>query len=159
MDLCEECKKRKQELSFVEVKDGRRVTRRLCSKCAEKLSLALSEESLDRTRPKGFDANDRKLKCPNCRLTYAEFRKTAKLGCETCFEAFKEKLTPLLRDLHESAEYSGKPYEPDDRRTHAVKRIHNLKRAMEKAVVEENFEEAARIRDEINALEKELHES
>jgi protein arginine kinase activator len=158
MDLCEECKKRKQELSFVEVKDGKRITRHLCSKCAEKLAIALPEESTGKSSRTGSEKGKGALKCPNCRLTYAEFRRTAKLGCETCFEAFGETLNSLLRDLHASAQYTGKPYEPDDRRTGTVKKIHDLKRDMEQAVTDENFEEAARIRDEIKTLEEELNE-
>ncbi len=158
MDLCEECKKRKPELEFVEVKGGQRIVRHLCARCAERLAMGLPKETKERARRKRSRERERTLVCPNCGLTYEEFRQTAKLGCETCFEAFAERLNPLLRDLHASVQYTGRPYTPDDRRTGLVKRIRELKSAMEKAVSEENFEEAARLRDEIKALEDKLNE-
>jgi protein arginine kinase activator len=157
MDLCEECKKRKQELRFVEVKDGKRVVRNLCTKCAEKLADALPRAQRGR-RKAGTVTGETALTCPNCGLTFEEFRRTAKLGCEVCFEAFSEKLDPLLQDLHASAHYTGKPYAPDDQKTGLVRRIHELKSAMEKAVVDENFEEAARLRDEIKSMEEKLRD-
>jgi protein arginine kinase activator len=161
MDMCEECNKRKSELEFVEIKEGKRIVRHLCGKCAEKLAIALPAKHKVEKAAAGNQESKalEELVCPTCGLSYAEFLRTAKLGCQDCFEAFGDRLNALLRNLHDSARYSGKPYEQDDSRTGMIKQKRELKEALNRAIQEENFEEAARLRDEIKALEKDLNES
>ena len=160
MDLCEECRKREQEISFVEVKGGKKTVRYLCAKCANKLAAAIPERPKGAPRGKKAQRQEEEnLKCPNCGLTYREFMKTAKLGCEKCFDAFGERLNQLLKNLHASAQYTGKRYTHDDRKAMTLEKIRTLKAALKKAVEEEKFEEAARLRDEIKALEERLNEA
>jgi protein arginine kinase activator len=107
------------------------------------------------------------LKCPNCKLTYADFKKIGRLGCGECYTAFKKYLAPLLKRIHGSSQHLGKAPAKMARATTAattktitekkkpeVTDINELRLKLQKAIAEEAFEEAARIRDQIKELDK-----
>jgi len=48
------------------------------------------------------------LKCPNCKLTYKDFKKIGRLGCSECYLSFKKYLVPLLKRIHGSTLHIGK---------------------------------------------------
>jgi protein arginine kinase activator len=97
-----------------------------------------------------------KQQCPVCGITFLEFRSQGRLGCPHDYEAFKNELVPLLDNIHGQTEHSGKiPHRaPGDskRQTELIKLRNDLKRA----VAQEQYEEAARLRDDISELEKKL---
>ena len=94
------------------------------------------------------------VKCPNCGFTYQNFRKVGRLGCGTCYEAFKKHLTPLLKRIHGSDRHVGKMPLTVGKTVKDTRDLQELKINMEKAIQAEEFEEAARLRDQIRALEK-----
>ena len=107
----------------------------------------LNEEELEE------DAGDRQ-KCGVCGMTYRDFRKGGRLGCGNCYEVFKKKLIMILRRIHGSTRHVGRI---PARTSHDVTeklRIQELKRKLQRAIEMEEFEEAARLRDEIRKLEK-----
>jgi protein arginine kinase activator len=93
-------------------------------------------------------------RCPNCGLTYVQFRQTGRLGCSQCYEAFSQRLIPLIKRIQGSTEHTGKiPL----RRGHGAQRqrqLETLRVNLNRAVAREEFEEAARLRDQIRELEK-----
>ncbi len=95
------------------------------------------------------------VKCENCNMTYDDFRKIGRLGCSQCYETFKESLGPLLKKVHGSVQHLGKGPERDDEDFQTKKKLQNLHLKLQKAIQNEEFEEAAKIRDKIKKLEKE----
>ena len=97
-------------------------------------------------------------KCPNCGMTYESFRKMGRLGCSQCYETFKGYLQPLLKKIHGSSQHFGKaPVKAPKiavKEKKAVYSIEELKAKMQKAIQAEEFEEAAKLRDQIRELEK-----
>ena len=92
--------------------------------------------------------------CPQCGMTYEDFRKTGRLGCGSCYETFRRFLAPLLRRIHGSTEYLGRFPPTTKRRDVDVKEeLSQLKEQLKAAVAAESFEEAARLRDRVRALE------
>src|SRR5207247_2367344 len=47
-------------------------------------------------------------KCPVCGFTQADFKKTGRLGCSTCYVTFAEGLATLLKAMHKGTEHVGK---------------------------------------------------
>jgi protein arginine kinase activator len=94
-----------------------------------------------------------KLKCPNCGLTYGDFRKRGRLGCSECYTAFQAKLVPLLKRIHGSDHHTGKIPVKAPTKVRAVSKLQELRIKMRKAIETEAFEEAAKLRDEIKKLE------
>lgn len=92
------------------------------------------------------------LKCQFCGLTYADFKKKARLGCGKCYSVFKVQINPLLKKIHGSLVYAGKSA-PSIQKSPAQNSIKELKERLSRAVKLEEYEEAARLRDEIKQLE------
>ena len=97
-----------------------------------------------------------KLVCPNCGITFREFRSQGRLGCPHDYIAFQEELYPLLENIHGETQHCGKfpKRAPDDSRKQY--RLIKLRNDLRLAVAEESYETAAKLRDEIQVVENEL---
>ena len=111
---------------------------------ADKLAEIVSDEDLDELN---------QLTCPNCGISFREFRSQGRLGCPHDYIAFKSELIPLLENIHGETQHTGKfpKRAPDDSRQqyHLIK----LRKELRTAVEDEAYEDAARLRDEIQTLE------
>jgi protein arginine kinase activator len=88
-------------------------------------------------------------------MTYSDFKKIGRLGCGQCYETFKAYLVPLFKRIHGSDIHMGKI--PGKKKTTRAPRkvdVDELKRRLKRAVTLEEFEEAARLRDEIKKYER-----
>ena len=95
------------------------------------------------------------IKCSRCGLSYSDFRKTFQLGCSQCYKTFKEQLEPMLRRIHGSIIHKGKvPSKAPVKAEVPKDEIKELKTKLAEAIKREEYEEAARLRDEIRTLEK-----
>ncbi len=95
-------------------------------------------------------------KCPNCGLTYEEFGKTGRLGCSDCYEAFAKLLLPLIKRVQHSTQHVGKRPSRLASPIRVNSDLRELQNRLTKLIQEEEFEEAARIRDQIKQLEEKL---
>lgn len=91
------------------------------------------------------------------RLSYAEFERTGRLGCAQCYRDFSDQLKPLLQRIHGRAQHAGRRPaafrpSPEDER---AARVNELRQKMDEAVASENFEDAAKYRDELRKLAEE----
>jgi len=95
-----------------------------------------------------------KQTCPVCGISFLEFRNAGRLGCPHDYEAFRDELIPLLENIHGDTQHGGKAPKrvPQDRRQ--LSELARLRQAMKQAVAEEKYEEAARLRDQIQKLEQ-----
>lgn len=89
------------------------------------------------------------LKCPVCGLTYDDFRKKARLGCGKCYSIFKQQLLPLLKKIHGSIRYNGKMPVNSELKISRENKAEELQKRLDMAIQLEEFEEAARLRDEL----------
>ncbi len=110
--------------------------------------------------------------CPQCATTFAEFKQHGLLGCPTCYEVFAAQLGPLLERAHDGAvRHVGKMPKRGTGRGGAVptppqvqqfvaelerrsQRLATLRRELDAAVQSEQYELAAKIRDEIRRLQE-----
>ena len=97
-----------------------------------------------------------KQACPVCQMNFQEFRNTGRLGCPYDYEVFRDELMPLLENIHEDTRHTGKvprraPRDPV-RQTELIQLRNDLKRA----VAAEDYEMAARVRDKIKTIEREM---
>ena len=98
-------------------------------------------------------------KCAVCGFTQADFKKTGRLGCSTCYLTFAEGLGSLLKAMHKGTEHVGKLPERAQRTVALNKRMRALTENLQKAVADENYETAASLRDQIKQLETDLSNS
>ena len=93
------------------------------------------------------------VKCPFCALTYADFKKIGRLGCGECYNAFKKYLSPLLKRIHGSIQHTGKSPLKSAKLPKKKTDAQELRSRLAKAIESEDFEEAARLRDQIRKME------
>jgi len=93
--------------------------------------------------------------CENCGLSFSKFRENSLLGCPTCYSSFEQVLTPLVERAHEGGEHHiGKvPRRAGAGELRQV-RLMRMRKRLDDAVATEDYELAARIRDEIGELER-----
>ena len=111
----------------------------------------------------------KELKCDNCNMTYDEFINQGKFGCPDCYDVFSNKIDSLLKRIHGSNEYLGRRAlssklnkqntsvggavhsDPKNEATTSKdNKLEKLQHDLKKAIAEERYEDAAKIRDEIN---------
>ena len=93
--------------------------------------------------------------CPVCQITFLEFRNSGRLGCPYDYEVFRDELMPLLENIHGETRHSGKVPRRAPRNTQQQTTLIQLRNELKRAVAAEDYEVAARLRDQIKGIEKE----
>ena len=91
-------------------------------------------------------------RCPRCGFTQADFKKSGRLGCAECYQTFAEGLSGLLKTMHKGTQHVGKAPAALRESRDVSERVKALQKKLARAVEDENFEQAAELRDEINRL-------
>jgi protein arginine kinase activator len=99
------------------------------------------------------DQESAELVCDVCGLTFGEFRQQKLLGCPHDYDAFERVLLPLIEGAHGGAgQHVGKvPHRRGEQTKHNA--LLRLRGELKKAVAAEDYEKAARLRDQIQELE------
>lgn len=161
--LCELCKQTQATVHLTEIVNDQMTELHLCEACANQkgaqveshfgLSDLLSGLADFSKTQETEEVSTRA--CPNCGMTYDDFRKVGRLGCSECYPAFKRNLGSLLKRIHGSPIHVGKsPMRLIKPAKIAKSEIADLKRKLEQAIESEEFEEAARLRDQIRRFEQ-----
>ena len=96
-------------------------------------------------------------RCPTCGMTESELQHTGRAGCAECYNIFDDILTPYIRKLQGATAHVGTAPRPQNDTQPVENPTAALKTKLEQAIKQENYEEAARLRDEIRRLEGEQH--
>jgi len=100
-------------------------------------------------------ASELSLACPSCGMARDEFRKTGRLGCPECYKTFMAELTMAIKAMHHSGQHVGKIPAREGKQTRMKSKIARLKTDLEAAVAREDFEKAAKLRDQIKTCREE----
>ena len=176
MMICQVCKKNDATVTITKVAGLKKTELNICSDCAHILlgstisSFSFSQYNINKILEnllssfgkldKGERVGGLKKEgnCPYCGISYQEFAQTGKLGCDYCYEYFRKQLNPILCRLHGKVEHIGKaPPEIKERNTR-LKRINEIKDEMQKSILKEEYEKAAKLRDMIIEEEKRLED-
>ena len=163
---CQECNNEATVHETTIVK-GAKVERHLCEACASKIGLgihgpqppgvsgfSLQPGVVTPSTPKQATA------CGHCGMTFAEFKQHGQVGCSGCYEVFESQLLPLIERAHEGSEsHVGKtPRATVPERSGGLsmqeryERMRALQRELDTAVASEQYELAAKLRDELRRL-------
>jgi len=161
MLLCQNCNKKAATFHVTEIIDNEKKEIHLCEDCAREKNIALPTGSLTDFISGLFEAHNEKevpelagIACPVCGTTYAEFRQGGGLGCSRDYAVFKKALLPFLERIHGSTKHKGKvPINAGKDMANARKLI-QLRRDLNKAIEAEEYEKAAKLRDQIYELKK-----
>jgi protein arginine kinase activator len=163
---CDECKDSEAVINFTQIVNNEMTTYHLCEKCAEQKGLGEEEKIKDSPLSSfmsemGTESDDTasvgkgsQVECETCKSKFSDFKKTGRLGCPECYNAFEDELSSLLRKIHGSHIHVGKGLKKESHEVSPVEtKIRDLKKRLEESVSREEFEMAARLRDEIKTLE------
>lgn len=90
-------------------------------------------------------------------MTFPQFTKIGRFGCPNCYETFKDRLQSILKRLHGgNVEHKGKVPERVGGHILIKKEIGKLRETLKDLIIQEEFEKAAEVRDEIRKKEKQL---
>ena len=94
------------------------------------------------------------LKCDTCGLTYQQFSKSGRFGCADCYRAFTTSLHALFRRIHGHTTHRGKIPEHVRQVIFTKRELEQLKEQLAIKIQQEEFEEAAKLRDQIKSLQQ-----
>ena len=147
--LCQNCNKNEATTYYKETINGQTRELHLCPECAAKPFGAALQSPFGGVA----QAIGGGRRCPTCGMTESELRRTGRAGCGDCYQNFSDILMPYIKKLHGAAAHVGStPAAADQPKANPVE---GLKAKLADAVKTENYEEAARLRDEIRRLEGE----
>ena len=165
---------------LTQIVDGKMTQVNLCDKCSKEKGVTdptgfqladflLGTAAQKKTRTASLE--DDTLACPECGFTRAHLKKIGRMGCPECYRTFAEDLDGMLKAMHKGTRHVGKapgralpapaitrpaqgPAEtpPAKPQANLKKRLAEIKGAIDKAVAEERYEDAARLRDEMREL-------
>jgi len=161
--LCDICNKNQATVHLTEIVDDQMTELHLCEECARQKSaqmeqqFGLSDLLAGLSEFEKAPAKEKEtvaIKCASCGLSYADFKKLGRLGCGDCYSSFKKYLGPLLKRIHGSNAHVGKCPVRAARTVRKKTDLQELRQQLHKAISSEEFEEAAKIRDQIKELER-----
>ena len=160
--LCEVCKQTQATVHLTEIVNDQMAELHLCESCANQKGAQVESNfgladllsglaEFGKTQEPEEPASKA---CSTCGMTYDDFRKVGRLGCSGCYVTFKRSLGVLLKRIHGSHMHLGKSPARSVKPTKAKNELADLKRKLELAIVREEFEEAAKLRDQMRRMEQ-----
>lgn len=174
--LCEKCKKNNATFFFEENINGKKRSYALCQGCADELKKSgeiadtgslfdsfgfssplsnLHDSLFGSLFAPGTQINHlgAKKTCPSCGSTLDDFRRLGKAGCGECYKTFSEELEGTIRSIHGNAKHSGRAPASAKQKHAKENELKSLKKELKAAIDNEEFEQAAILRDKIKSLE------
>lgn len=160
--LCEICGKKEATVYLTQVLNGDVKKIHLCEHCAAASGLDVNNPSITDVllglgAPKETAPEKNGKTCPQCHMRFTDFKKTSRLGCQECYSAFAEELAPLLEAMHKGQQHVGKTPAKVRPAKPRPAPLPDLQKALAAAVTAENYEEAARLRDQIRQTGEKSH--
>ena len=166
---CEVCKENEATIHLTEINNGARTEMHVCEYCAQQEGLTIKSNiplnellgNLFASQPSDEEllaGKSEQLSCPHCGFTLEQFRKEAVLGCPNDYEVFEKSLAPLIQKAHDGkCLHCGKVPTKVPADTKNQIKISNLQQKLDQAVRKENYELAAKVRDEIDRVLQEVN--
>jgi protein arginine kinase activator len=158
--LCQRCKK---ATATVHVTDliGETKEVHLCEECAAEQGITVKSpmpinallEDFIKHQMASQELAD--LTCPECGMDFLQYRQQGVLGCPHDYDAFEKALAPLIAQAHEQAvKHVGKVPSKASSVEKRQNLILKLRRELDEAVENEEYESAAKLRDQLKELEE-----
>jgi protein arginine kinase activator len=162
--LCQSCGKNQANTHIKRVVNGDIKEYMLCEVCAEKLGYGNIFNDfnlkLDDFLGSFFTENiphmlkSETTRCEKCGSSIEDISNSGKVGCANCYKVFYDKLIPSIKRIHGNTNHSGKLAANVSADKKIESKTKKLEYKLQEAIKEQNFEEAAKIRDKIKDLKK-----
>ena len=164
--LCQNCNERTATVHLTRIVNGEKTEVLLCEQCARErgeLNFVSDPFSIHNLlagilmpdfQPERSFVQEKTDTCKNCDMSFTEFGKIGRFGCSECYDEFEPRLVQLMRRIHGAEQHTGKVPERQGKNLIVKKELDQLRRELQMAIVKEEFERAAALRDKIYGLEK-----
>lgn len=180
--LCENCGKREANVRYSENINGVKKEMNLCEECSKRLGVTDQMDfrmpTLDFSNFFGSFLEDfasmpnfmplleqvKDVKCESCGYTFNDIVNSGRYGCANCYDVFEDRMDPILKKLQGANRHTGRlskisnnNVKLDKTSDNNVKNENNekskLEQELKKAIKEERYEDAAKLRDEIKKIQ------
>lgn len=162
--LCQKCGKNQATTYFQQTINGKTSAVQLCSSCAAEMGIGnmfnhsvmsdMFSEFLTNTFNTPTVSTDKV--CKKCSSSITEIMNSGKVGCDECYQVFNQELLPSIENIHSKSTHIGKISVSADSKVKKKAELEQLKSDLNEAVQKQEFENAAKLRDRIKLIEKEL---
>ncbi|MEW5692120.1 MAG: UvrB/UvrC motif-containing protein [Candidatus Hydrogenedentota bacterium] len=163
--ICEICGENEATVHFTEIRGKKARKIHMCEECAAKKGIKIVKGqppgiNLENILSDLFSSIEEKpeylpqLQCPNCGLTYQGFMSISKFSCSECYKAFESEIKPLLKRIHGNITHIGRVPKGVSKKESVPHKLRQLNIELKKAIEEERYEDAAKIRDEIRKMKE-----
>lgn len=166
--LCQHCNERQATVYMKNSVNGHQTELHLCPICAKELGYTTANpfSAFAKEVDTAFDpfsllfaspekkVYDKPQACPVCGSTAADIRRTGRAGCAGCYSLFAPILDPVIRKIHGTATHTGSIPKSAGAAVCTKHRLDDLKAQLKAAIDSEDYESAAKLRDEIRSLEQ-----
>ena len=167
--ICEKCKNNDATIHLTEIIKDVKSEIHLCESCAREIGLnsKLSNFSLSIPEMLSFldlnevDRSEESHLCSSCGYSFLDFNKNGKLGCPDCYINLRDQLTAVIISFHGTQSHSGKHPNNVALLTEVIPKeipkdftIEELHKMLDDAILDENYEVAAELRDKIKELKE-----
>ncbi len=138
----------------------------LCNQCADDKGITNLENfdltdmlmSDDQFAPAKAEehAASSKSECADCGFTLADLRKIGRLGCSSCYDTFGSEVQSMIRNMHKGTQHKGKVPEGMLKEIEAKTKLKTLQSKLDKAIANEEYEKAGKLKNELETLQKTL---
>lgn len=166
---CQKCQIREANEHIVEIRNGKKQELYLCSECAAQSPMVQEIKSgIDfgigdflggifsgsKAKTLSSDSGVKNGVCPLCGMAFEEFLRKGRLGCGECYTAFRTKLERPLKQIHGTSEHLGKVPSRMGGTLKRDRQINSLEKELNEAVMKQDFEKAAELRDKIKEIKE-----
>lgn len=144
--ICQICKQKEATGHYIQVVGSSKVLElHICDDCARKMldsrrnAASFEIPIVKPGKGQNFGLENIEKVCPSCGMLFSVFIQSGFEGCPACYSAFKDILGKIMEGFPSISE-----------------NIDTLKSDLERAVVEERFEDAAKIRDRLRSITQRL---
>ncbi len=157
--LCEKCGVNNATTHIRTIINGVVHEKHLCSQCAATESKYEAKDNnlaqiLGNMFGSAASSNQSAItRCSCCGSTYQDIAESGRCGCPECYTTFYNQLLPYFKRVHGSTEHIGKKINVADKKDE-TDTIDELRELLKQLIKEENYEQAAVVRDKIKSLQE-----
>ncbi|HOW70675.1 MAG TPA: UvrB/UvrC motif-containing protein [Phycisphaerae bacterium] len=158
--VCQRCKKQTATVHLTDLVKGEKREKHLCEQCAAHEGVTVKQHISINDVLNSFLMSQTgvqqlaQLKCPDCGMSFVEFRSQGLLGCPRDYDVFGEVLNGMIERAQDGhTQHAGKaPGQSKVVDPRQQKRL-RLHRELREAIENEKYELAAQLRDQLAELD------
>ena len=159
--VCDSCGERDWKVTLTKVVNGTVTQVHLCNECAAEQGVETTVAApptpltslLQSVQQQMASGTGDQARCSFCQATYKDFRASGRLGCARCYSTFEPQLRDLLQRVHGATRHSGRLYGPPaPEQMQRASTVLELREQLRRAIELEQFEQAAKLRDQLKEV-------